>query len=872
MHQNSIARVLQRRLFASPMSSRTTRQQRQISSVTSCHHLTTRPAGFSHPQSSCKGLDLYYVDDKRHRRHRRLGQSWLSTTTTRWQSTLTTNTFWKRLDNAVENGDGDSAQEIVEQVVQEYRNRLQNGPMANGTTQKQPLDIRMFSMVLLAFRNGPCATVESALQAQKLLSRMFLFSEKGVIFEKPSISDYLTVLECWNQVSEKDNTSRPTILELAEEFWKSVPEEAVSKEYEERLYRNLLGILANSGQGERAEAYLEEYKQHQVAARKSLKMQSPVVSSEMCLLVLQAYTQSTEARSLEKAGEFLSRMHTDSHLPRPTSKFYNTILEAWASPSKQRDFAVAAAGAERLLDEMKEARVQPDALSYQYKLDILGRLGEGIRAEGVLTNLLKEYTNEFDADLKPDIKPFRTVLWAYSNSHHPDAATHAELVLNNMQELSESDFDTAPTTWDYNLVLKCWSRSRMSLAVERAMNLYGKMVSASSPGDDTLGHQVCSPPKPDITSLNTLLHTSGKHEQAFQLEKLLWKFLDWHANDPSMKPCPDAVSFSIVMKAWSKSGDPHSPERAEKLMKKLENLYLEGRDQCKPDAHIYSLLMSCWAKSKRKNGGGRAESILKKLLTMAQSGEIALQPDAVMWNTAINAQGGDGPRAEALFLEMVQAHRTNPVSSAEPTLLTLTSVMNAWAKTKSKVASERAVNLLRKLQRFHEEGVIKDKPNVVCYSLVLETLALDRTVQSAIHAQDILEEMQASDDPRVQPNVVSYNCVIKAWAFSGHPEAFARASSLLKDVIRQSGTNPKMKPTTKTFGGVLKSLAESSMPHKKKPAEALLGLMKRYACEPDQWTRNVLADCLNNKRGSTRDSRRRQRQEQYDTNRRVQKL
>jgi hypothetical protein len=836
-------------------------RRRHISCSTTSQTVASLVSSFqtvplNQPQQQSQTHYLYL--DHYQRRHRRL-----SSTCVRPQSTLTTNAFWKSLDDAVENGDGASALEIVDQAVQEYKSQLQQVNNNNaGVNGEAPLDRRMFSMVLQAWKNGPCASVESAMKAQNLLSLMFSFAEKGVIEEQPTVLDYLTVLECWSQASaddDDDDAAKSTIWKHAEEIWSLVPQDAVSNGYKEKFYQTLIDILANAGQGELAEQYLEEYKQRQLADNTRRKHQAAVVESNMCLSVLHAHLNSMKKEAFQRAEEFLSRMQADPFLPRPSIEFYNILLESWAMPAKKRDFSIAAENVERLLEEMKKARVQPDTTSYQYALEVLARLGEGIRAEALLTSLVKEYTNQFDAGLKPGIKPFRTVLWAYSNSHHPDAATYSESILNNMEELSQSDFDTYPTTWDYNLVLKCWSRSRSPDAVEHSMQLYEKMVASTASDKNTENKmeeestdRVRLPPKPDTTTINTLLQTAGRREPAFQLEKLLWKFLDRHLSDPANNPCPDTISFSTVMKCWGRSRDYSAPEQAEKLLRKLESLYAEGKEECKPDIYLYSLLMNCWSKSRNKKGPWRVESIFRNLQTMARNGNIEMTPDAACWNTAINAWIGDGQRAEALFMEMIETKQKNSNAAVSPTPITLTNVMNAWAKTRSSATPARAVSLLRKLERFYEDGVIDVKPHVVCYSLALESLALDRTLAAAMEADDMLREMLASGDPDLKPNVVCYNCVIKAWAFSGHPEAFGRASALLTEVIRQSQGDEKMKPTVKTFGGVLKCLAQSNVPDKKKRAQALVGLMKKFDINQDRWTQNVLTDCVGKEKSSER--------------------
>jgi hypothetical protein len=771
-------------------------------------------------------------------------------------STLTTNAFWKSLDDAVEDGDGESAQEIVDQVLQDYKSQFQNQPTV--TSQKEPLDNRMFSMVLQARKNGRRVTVDSALRAEELLGRMFSFPQKGITNQKPCITDYLAVLECWSKASANADSSSTMIWNHAEQLWNLTKEVVVSSEFEERFYQTLLDILANGGQGDLAEQYLEEYKQNRLDDGKIRKNEAYVVSNEMCLSVLQAHVHSTEKESIEKAERFLSKMLTDPLLPNPSTYYYNVVLKAWSSSSKQRNFSVAASRAESLLAEMKQARVQPDATSYQYGLDILARLGEGIRAEALLTTMVKEYTNQFDAGLKPSIEPFRTVLWAFSNSHHPDAAIHAESILNSMVEFSESDFDTFPTTWDYNLVLKCWSRLRSPRAVKRATELYNKMICPIAPENNQLkdvdeGHRKRGLERQkysalaDTTSLNTLLNTSGNNEPAFQTEKLLWKCLSRHLQEPVTNPCPDTISFSIVMRSWSRARDFDAPERAEKLFRKLETMHYEGTDRCKPDLHVYSLLMSCWAKSRRKEGPWRVEAILRRLQSLSRNGDVDMTPDSACWNIAINAWIGDGHKAEALFLEMIETGRNNPRNVVAPTYVTLTNVMNAWAKTRSKGSSQRAVGLLGRIQQFYDDGIVKVRPDVICYSLVLESLAAERTLSSAIKAETILREMQASSDPRVQPNVVSYNCVIKAWSYSGHPDAFAKATVLLNEVLRKSQEDETMKPSAKTFGGVLKCLAGSNLADKKAAARAITVLMEEFDCKQDVWTQHVLTDCLGNK-------------------------
>jgi hypothetical protein len=230
---------------------------------------------------------------------------------------------------------------------------------------------------------------------------------------------------------------------------------------------------------------------------------------------------------------------------------------------------------------------------------------------------------------------------------------------------------------------------------------------------------------------------------------------------------------------------------------------------------------------------------------MAQNGDVNMLPDTPCWNSAIAAWTGQGDRAEALFLEMVEAFRNNNGTFvARPNGVSYTNVLNAWAKTRARDASKRAVALLKKIERLYEDGVLNVKPNIIHYSVVMDCLAYARNRTAAIAAESMLRSIASTDDPDMQPNVISYNSVLKAWSFSCHPEAVSKVTSLLTELINLSEKNPAMRPNGNTFGFVLKTLADSNVPDKARRAEAVLALMKRFKCQHSKWTMIELEKCI----------------------------
>ena len=65
-----------------------------------------------------------------------------------------------------------------------------------------------------------------------------------------------------------------------------------------------------------------------------------------------------------------------------------------------------------------------------------------------------------------------------------------------------------------------------------------------------------------------------------------------------------------------------------------------------------------------------------------------------------------------------------------------------------------AIRLLRKIEKTYFE------PNVVFYNTIIESLCKDRSVTEALN---LLFEMRSKG---IQPNVVTYTCLIQACAIS----------------------------------------------------------------------------------------------------------
>jgi pentatricopeptide repeat protein len=116
------------------------------------------------------------------------------------------------------------------------------------------------------------------------------------------------------------------------------------------------------------------------------------------------------------------------------------------------------------------------------------------------------------------------------------------------------------------------------------------------------------------------------------------------------------------------------------------------------------------------------------------------------------------------------------------------------------------------------------KPNVRSYSTVMDALARNGKVESAEQAEELLQELHdahyETDDWAMQPNLITYNTVLTAWAKAAvySPEAAEHCLRILEYM--------PVAPDTISYNTVLHAVARSGWADTGERAEGLLRSMK----------------------------------------------
>ena len=149
---------------------------------------------------------------------------------------------------------------------------------------------------------------------------------------------------------------------------------------------------------------------------------------------------------------------------------------------------------------------------------------------------------------------------------------------------------------------------------------------------------------------------------------------------------------------------------------------------------------------------------------------------------------------------------------AKPNFISFSCVLNAYSKQRDDiVAAERALSLLQRMKELYQKGNDDAQPDSMCYTTVISALARSGDPTAPQKAEELLQEMQASELPNVRPNCFTFTSVISAFARSDDPCAYERADHYL-NVMKKFAADghTDCAPNEFTYSAVIKAWRKSS--------------------------------------------------------------
>ena len=420
---------------------------------------------------------------------------------------------------------------------------------------------------------------------------------------------------------------------------------------------------------------------------------------------------------------------------------------------------------------------------------------------------------------EPNQMVFSMVIDAWSiaaRNGDPKAPERAEALLRRMVEYYDSGTLTSviPNTVAYNSVIHAWSHVvKRPEAPYRALEILEAMR-ARYIEQRKNGKRYFAP---DVITYTTVIHAFAQHALIGKAEEVFeMMFRDYNDNGNNAAK-PDEAAFNalvsgltvqqtvlqerqrkraLVKKQQQKKGryeTPeendaetlareqleeqaiyHTPERAEQILWRMEELCDKGYLDFQPSVWVYSSVLKAWAKSARPDGPKRARKILEHMKERYLSGvNPALRPNSISYNIIIDSYARAGQSKEALeMLEEMSDQYEKGFLNNGPSTLSYTSCISSFGKVKNKywIEPDKAEEVFRMMVSLNDP---KLKPEQICWTSLIDVYAKAaifgddqkklKPVQCLDRAEELLVEML---DSGVEATVVTYNTLLKAIAFS----------------------------------------------------------------------------------------------------------
>jgi pentatricopeptide repeat protein len=295
-------------------------------------------------------------------------------------------------------------------------------------------------------------------------------------------------------------------------------------------------------------------------------------------------TLCSRAETSPGAAEVIERLISQDDAPLDQASFSISLKAILSSKGLQESTADILASVEPLLLRMEAYNYLPSQMTMTPLLDHLSKRGDLNEIIRILNWMEDMYQRRGWEDIRPNRIHFNTLINAMSKSKN--GGKKAMELLNKMKIMhaNGSNESARPDLVTYNAVLNAIAKETTSSGSkrsqidsdigERAESLLFRMEDGAE-GDHIV---------PDIVSYNTVLSAhmnSHAIDAAEKVQAILHRMSDRDIE-------PDLLSYTACINTLAKSKMQGSAQKAEDLLRKLEEAYAAGNENLKPDIKCYN--------------------------------------------------------------------------------------------------------------------------------------------------------------------------------------------------------------------------------------------------------------------------------------------
>jgi pentatricopeptide repeat protein len=449
--------------------------------------------------------------------------------------------------------------------------------------------------------------------------------------------------------------------------------------------------------------------------------------------------------------------------------------------------------------------------------------------------------------LRPSLSPIKTILRVLASSRERGLDKRAAQVFESLEEFGLSaDADV------HGLMVSIVAKCRVAGAPERAESMLRDAVKRFPPG---LTDGKFSGVSVDAFNAVVVAYAKSGREDGPKKAQELIAFMDQvDSENGSFGICsPNINTFTSLIDAYCQQNEWDSIGLADRMLNRLLEQYLEGNNDLEPNVATWTIVINAWGRLSKKNRRGaadRAGRLLRRMEDLYRNGRISCKPDAITYVTCMNAYafargGEDAGEAEKLLEEMNELYLDGD-DSMKPSPRSVRIVADAWIKSGdmdsaesflddyenyliedgSEEFAEETVDMYRSIlyghskvgnmerARFYLDYMIEMnmKPDPLCFDRLIEgysNIGTQDALKGALNVFELMEKCRRKGD--IKPNERVYTSFIRALTRCKAPEMHKKAETLLKRMhsLYEGGNNVSIKPTVFTYNAVLNACGES---------------------------------------------------------------
>ena len=388
--------------------------------------------------------------------------------------------------------------------------------------------------------------------------------------------------------------------------------------------------------------------------------------------------------------------------------------------------------------------------------------------------------------------------------HYPNESKTGERILERLvQEADAKDSKVSLRASSYTRTIRAWAKT--STKADDSSNDPSPYLRAKAILDRMKERHASNPtihPAPDIHTYNALLYacTMAKSIAATALAQEIVESLEKAAaSEGSPKPSPGM--YNNLIHAHAQIADRHygAATAAEDWLMHCSKLHADGVLEQGPDTRSFNLIISAWSASPEDKSPDRALAILELMLELEKLSHEQVGPDEQSFGRVIHAFGKRQRPEEAdsvFFLALETFHKRyerqqkSDASKNVPSVdLTgcLNTAMLAWSQSQRPDACKRAEAILADVYSYCRKPSFPGfrlELNADSHRLLLN-MYLERPAEGIEKADEHLRRMITYFKKGLgpPPDTDCFHTVLSGWlSCANHPEAAARAESLLKDM------------------------------------------------------------------------------------------